>query len=123
VLADDRRYPADVRSAGANELVATVPAVLERWDPAVREIVRQSDPRTAASYSFRATDPASDLALQRIQAEMATYAPAAVGESLVPVRWIKALRGPAATVAARAAFPLLSAPAGGLRAARRRSAA
>ena len=27
VLADDRRYPADVRSAGANELVATVPAV------------------------------------------------------------------------------------------------
>jgi hypothetical protein len=52
------------------------------------------------------------LALRRFEAEMATYAPAAVAESLAPVRWIRALQGPAATVAARAAFPLVGALAG-----------
>lgn len=168
LLADDRRCP--VRSLAADELVATVLAVLERWDPAVRELVRQSDPDSVGSYSFRASDPNADLtpwpagpvtalgdavhampptggrgaatavrdadvlagrlaevrdgtlalplALRRFQAEMATYAPAAVAESLVPVRWIRALRGPAAT----AAFPLVSSLVSGLRAARRRAA-
>lgn len=165
VLADDRRCP--VRSVAADELVRTVLDLLERWDPAVRELVRQSDPGSVASYSFRAADPAADLtpwppgpvtalgdavhampptggrgaatairdadvlarhlgrpgdlpaAVAGFHAEMATYAPAAVAESLGPVRWIRALQGPAATVAARAAFPLLGALAGGLRAARR----
>ena len=167
VLADDRRYPVDLRSVAADELVTTVLVMLERWDPGVRELVRQAEAGTVASYSFRATDPASDLtpwpagpvtalgdavhampptggrgaatairdadvlagclaqardgtlalplALRRFQSEMATYAPAAVTESLVPVRGIRALRGPVATVAARAAFPLVSALAGVLR--------
>ena len=167
VLADDRRYPADLRSVAADELVGTVLGLLERWDPAVRELVRQAEPVSAASYSFRATDPASDLtpwpvgpvtalgdavhampptggrgaatavrdadvlagrlaqvrdgslalplALRRFEAEMATYAPAAVAESLGPVRWIRALQGPAATVAARAVFPLVGTLAGVLR--------
>ena len=175
MLADDRRYPVDLRSVAAGELVPTVLAMLTRWDPDVRELVRQADSSSVASYAFRATDPASDLtpwpagpvtalgdavhampptggrgtatairdadvlagclaqardgtlalplALRRFQTEMATYAPAAVAESLVPVRWIRALRGPAATVAARAAFPLVSALAGGVRGVRRRSAA
>jgi salicylate hydroxylase len=167
VLADDRRYPADPRSVAADELVPTVLAMLTRWDPPVRELVRQAEAGSVASYSFRAADPASDLtpwppgpvtalgdavhampptggrgaatairdadvlagclaqardgtlalplALRRFQTEMATYAPAAVAESLAPVRWIRALRGPTATVAARAAFPLVSALAGVLR--------
>lgn len=170
VLADDRRYPVDVRALAADELVPTVLALLERWDPDVRELVRQSDPGSVASYAFRAADPTGDLtpwpagpvtalgdavhampptggrgaatairdadvlaarlaevrngtlalplALRRFQAEMATYAPAAVAESLAPVRWIRALRGPTAT----AAFPLVSALVGGLRAARRGAA-
>ena len=172
LLADDRRCP--VRSVPADRLVPTVLAVLERWDPAVRELVRQSDPDSVGAYAFRAADPDADLtpwpagpvtalgdavhampptggrgaatairdadvlaarladvrdgrlalplALRRFQAEMAGYAPAAVAGSLVPVRWIRALQGPAATVAARAAFPVASALAGGLRAARRRTA-
>lgn len=170
VLADDRRYPVDPRSAGAADLVATTLALLARWDPAVRELVGRSDPASVASYAFRAADPTADLtpwpagpvtalgdavhampptggrgaatairdadvlaarladvragtlalplALRRFEAEMASYAPAAVAGSLGPVRWIKALRGPAAT----AAFPLVSAVVGSVRAARRRAA-
>lgn len=171
VLADDRRYPDDLASRAADELVATAHGVLDRWLPAVRELVRQSDAGTAGSFVFQAAEPAGDLtpwpngpvtalgdavhampptggrgaatairdadvlagrlaqvrdgtlapplALRRFEAEMATYAPAAVAASLVPVRWIRALQGPAATIAAHAGFPLASALAGGLRAARR----
>ena len=171
LLADDRRYPNDLASVAADELVATAQDVLDRWHTAVRELVRQSEAGTAGSFVFRAADPAGDLtpwpggpvtalgdavhampptggqgaatairdadvlagrlaqvrdgtlalplALRRFEAEMATYAPAAVAASLVPVRWIRALQGPAATIAARAGFPLATALAGGLRAARR----
>src|SRR3954451_20262740 len=61
VLADDRRYPADLRSVAAGELVPTVLAMLERWAPDVRELVRQAETVSVASYSFRAADPSSDL--------------------------------------------------------------
>jgi 2-polyprenyl-6-methoxyphenol hydroxylase-like FAD-dependent oxidoreductase len=170
VLADDRRYPADVRDTPAQELPATAEGVLEHWSADVSELVRQSDPFSAAYFSFRAalaTDltpwpvgPVTALgdavhampptggqaaatairdadvlaahlaevrrggvtlprALHGFHDEMATYAPAAVAESLVPVRWIRALHGPTAALAARAAFPIAGAVVGGLRALRR----
>jgi 2-polyprenyl-6-methoxyphenol hydroxylase-like FAD-dependent oxidoreductase len=77
--------------------------------------VRDADVLAGRLAQVRDGSLALPLALRRFEAEMATYAPAAVAESLGPVRWIRALQGPAATVAARAAFPLVSAVAGVLR--------
>jgi salicylate hydroxylase len=61
LLADDRRYPDDLASVAADELVATAEDVLDRWHPAVRELVRQSEAGTAGCFVFRAADPAGDL--------------------------------------------------------------
>jgi 2-polyprenyl-6-methoxyphenol hydroxylase-like FAD-dependent oxidoreductase len=81
--------------------------------------IRDADVLAGRLAQVRDGTLALPLALRRFEAEMATYAPAAVAASLGPVRWIRALQGPAATIAARAGFPLASALAGGLRAARR----
>jgi salicylate hydroxylase len=81
--------------------------------------IRDADVLAGRLAQVRDGTLALPLALRRFEAEMATYAPAAVAASLVPARWIRALQGPAATIAARAGFPLATALAGGLRAARR----
>lgn len=47
---------------------------------------------------------------------MASYAGAAVRESLVPLAWIRAFSGPAGTLAARVALPVAAATARGVRA-------
>lgn len=60
-------------------------------------------------------------ALADYHRDLLAYAPTAIAESLQPVRWITALRGPVPTVLARALLPAVTTTVGAVRAVRGRA--
>jgi 2-polyprenyl-6-methoxyphenol hydroxylase-like FAD-dependent oxidoreductase len=81
--------------------------------------IHDADRLAAHLAGVRAGRTALATAVADFHRDMAGYAPAAVAESLRPVRWIRALGGPTTTVLARAALPAAAAAAAAARAARR----
>ena len=81
--------------------------------------IHDADRLAAHLAGVRAGRTALATAVADFHRDMAGYAPAAVAESLRPVRWIRALGGPTTTVLARAALPAVAAAAAAARAARR----
>lgn len=61
VNAVDERWPPDLRTGGAAELLDTVQHVLSGWPPALRRAAGDSDLSTVNSYAFTAADPDRDL--------------------------------------------------------------
>jgi 2-polyprenyl-6-methoxyphenol hydroxylase-like FAD-dependent oxidoreductase len=76
--------------------------------------IRDADQLAARLSPARADAAALPAALRAYEAAMAGYAPAAIRESLGPLRWIRASSGPVATVAARAVLPVAAACRAGL---------
>ena len=77
--------------------------------------IRDADLLAEHLAPVRAGSCAVATAVGGYHAGMASYAGEAVRESLVPLTWIRALSGPAGTLAARVALPVAATTARGLR--------